>query len=226
MKQILKSATDKQVVFASAVTTLPFPPLVCGYVDDVWNIGDAVWPEFDIEIWAAATVNLTLAELWKGKLHPLVVADAVFTAANATDLFTKAAHGLRNGDGPVFPVNAGGALPTGLTVGEGYYVVLVDANTFRLATTRKNALAGTYVNITTDGTGTQTLQDSADTKRVHWHSMGLLGNYGDGAIALAEQKAYTARCKHDPKAIAYTISATLSAAVATSGMGTPIVEEE
>ena len=51
-----------------------------------------------------------------------------------------------------------GALPTNLTANTLYYVINVDANTFRLATTYDNAIGGTAINATT-GTqsGTHTL---------------------------------------------------------------------
>lgn len=93
--------------------------------------------------------------------------DIAFTAANASELFTSAAHGMATGDGPFRVSNAGGALPTGLAVDTDYWVIadvangVVDpVNTFQLATSKANALAGTELLITTDGTGTQTLRRS------------------------------------------------------------------
>lgn len=96
----------------------------------------------------------------------LVVADAVFTAANATEIFTATAHGLLTGDGPINVSNSGGALPTGLTAATDYWIIKIDANTFYLATSLANAIAGTNLTITTDGTGTQTLSDVASTARL------------------------------------------------------------
>ncbi len=96
---------------------------------------------------------------------PLVVPDFVFTAANGSDTYTSVAHGLLTGDGPVRVVNSGGALPAGLVAATDYWVIRLTADTFKLATTLALALAGTPLNITTDGTGTQTLQDTGSTKR-------------------------------------------------------------
>lgn len=45
-----------------------------------------------------------------------------------------------------------GTLPAGLSTSTTYYVISVDANTFKLATSRANALAGTAINITDQGT--------------------------------------------------------------------------
>lgn len=84
-----------------------------------------------------------------------------FTADNTTDRCTAAAHGWNTGDGPIQLTNSGGALPTGLTALTDYYIIKVDANTFQLATSLANALAGTAVNFTTDGTGTQTATPTA-----------------------------------------------------------------
>lgn len=73
--------------------------------------------------------------------------------ANATETFTETSHGLSTGD-PLFYV-AGTAAPTGLTDETVYYAVYVDANSFRLASSYANALAGTLVTISDDGTGNQ-----------------------------------------------------------------------
>lgn len=42
---------------------------------------------------------------------------------------------------------------TGLTTGTAYYVIKIDADNIKLATTAANAAAGTAINITADGTG-------------------------------------------------------------------------
>jgi len=72
-----------------------------------------------------------------------------FTAANATNLFTSAGHGLSNGD-VVLVSNSGGALPSGLSTYTPYYVINRTTNDFQLSTTA----GGSAVDITTDGTGT------------------------------------------------------------------------
>ncbi len=98
-----------------------------------------------------------------GQLYPFV--GKVFTAVNATETFTATAHGLQTGDGPVQVSNAGGALPTGLAAATDYWVIKVTANTFKLATSFLNAMAGTNLLISTDGTGTQTLVSTGGTIR-------------------------------------------------------------
>lgn len=49
-----------------------------------------------------------------------------------------------------------GALPTGLTAGTTYYLKPIDANTFNVATTAANALAGTFINTSGSQSGTHT----------------------------------------------------------------------
>lgn len=93
------------------------------------------------------------------------LADLTFTADNTTELFTSTAHGMSTGDGPYRVSNSGGALPSGLSVDTDYWIIADVANgvadpvnTFQLATSKANALAGTELLIADDGTGTQTLR--------------------------------------------------------------------
>lgn len=79
-----------------------------------------------------------------------------FTITIATPgVGTLTGHTLATGDA-VIPTTTG-ALPTGLTAGTTYYAIRVDADTFRLATTLANALAGTAINTTGSQSGTHTL---------------------------------------------------------------------
>jgi hypothetical protein len=94
-----------------------------------------------------------------------VYADQVFTATNSTNVFSAVGHDLEQGDGPFQVTNSGGALPAGLTALTDYWVIVLNANTFQLASSLDNADAGVAVDITTNGTGTQTLVDTPDTER-------------------------------------------------------------
>lgn len=69
---------------------------------------------------------------------------------------TKTAHGLATGDQVYLQTT--GALPTGLSANTTYYVIYVDANTFRLATSLANAQAGTAINTSGSQSGTHTLR--------------------------------------------------------------------
>jgi len=82
-----------------------------------------------------------------------------FTVNTTTDVFTATGHGFTQNQG-VWVSNSGGALPTAsggnLAASTNYFVILIDANTFKLARTRALAVAGTAIDITGAGTGTHT----------------------------------------------------------------------
>lgn len=62
---------------------------------------------------------------------------------------TVAAHGMVTGQ----QINLTGALPSGITAGV-YWAIVVDADKFKIATSKANALAGTAVDLTEAGGGT------------------------------------------------------------------------
>lgn len=98
--------------------------------------------------------------------NPFVIADdTVESVSAAANTLTLTAHGLLTGDGPV-RLTSSGTLPGGLATGTDYWVIKVDANTIKLATSLVNALAGTPIDITGAGTGTHTLSDTSETRRV------------------------------------------------------------
>jgi len=80
----------------------------------------------------------------------------LFGVDTSDDGLLSAGHGMQTGDGPV-RVTTGGGLPAGLSAGVDYYVIRIDADRFKLATSAANALAGTAVNLTTKGSGTHQL---------------------------------------------------------------------
>ena len=65
-------------------------------------------------------------------------------------------HGLITGD--CVELTTTDALPTGLSVNVNYYVIYIDTNTFNLATTYENALAGTKIDTSGTQNGTHTLR--------------------------------------------------------------------
>ena len=124
--------------------------------------------------------------------------DPTFTADSSTDELHAVAHGLKNGDGPVRVSNSGGGLPTGLAAATDYWAIFVDVDNIKLATTQANAIAGVAINITTNGTGTQTLLHQATMFRpsdpftvtalavANWFSIGATDI---GAINIAQTHA-------------------------------------
>lgn len=79
-----------------------------------------------------------------------------FTTVDQTEnTATVTAHGFATG--MKFQLTTSGGLPTGLSLATDYYAIVVDANTIKFATSQANALAGTAVDLTGAGTGTQTV---------------------------------------------------------------------
>lgn len=79
-----------------------------------------------------------------------------FTADSTTDLITIVSPlptGLK------VRVSTTGALPGGLVAATDYYLIRASASTYYLSVSLAAALAGTYIDLTTNGTGFQTLYE-------------------------------------------------------------------
>lgn len=83
------------------------------------------------------------------------------TVDASTDEITIASHGFTTG--LKVQASSTGTLPTGLSTSTDYFVIVVDSNTIQLATSLANALAGTNIDITDQGTdgATHTIEVSA-----------------------------------------------------------------
>lgn len=187
-----------------AATTAPFPPISFGSVPAGWSGGSiGVVPEIDIDLLpSGSTGTLTDGKIYAGRLFALVNADDTFTATNATETFTAVAHGLFTGDGP-FLVSSSTTLPAGLSATTNYWIIRVDADNFKLALSLAAAGAGTVVAITTDGTGTHTIADTADTMKVVWRRLGTPWP----SISLASaREGESVRVQHNPRVVAYAVA--------------------
>lgn len=102
-------------------------------------------------------LNAVVGKNYTAAFAPLAsLTGLVVTADSTTDKLNHVAHGWNTGDGPIQFTNSGGGLPAGIVAVTNYFVIKVDADNFQIATTLALALAGTQVDITTNGTGTQT----------------------------------------------------------------------
>lgn len=118
--------------YAPFITTLPTGYLACN---------------------GAAVSRATYASLF----NALCASLGTVTMTIATPcVVTLSAHGLQTGDSIYLTTT--GALPTGLAQNTRYWVIKVDANTFNLATSLANALAGTKINTTGSQSGVHTLR--------------------------------------------------------------------
>lgn len=110
----------------------------------------------------SAAIDLKGSECWSLEL---VIANATPSAkvmgVATGNTFTMTAHGFATG--LVGQCTTTGALPTGLSTSTNYFVIVVDANTIKLASSLANALAGTPITLSSAGTGTNTFTATALT---------------------------------------------------------------
>lgn len=90
---------------------------------------------------------------------------SAFTAVAATDVISHLFPRFETGS-PVRVSNAGGALPAPLAAATTYYWIRVSQFTGKLAASEVDALAGTAIDLTTDGTGTNTMTMGASAGNV------------------------------------------------------------
>lgn len=83
------------------------------------------------------------------------VVGAVSISIASPGLLIYNLHPFKTGD--CIHLTTSGALPTGLSANTNYYVIVNDNNTFWIATTYANALAGTKINTSGTQSGTHTL---------------------------------------------------------------------
>lgn len=76
-------------------------------------------------------------------------------------------------------VSSSGTLPTGLSASTNYFVIVIDANNIKLATSSANARAGTAINITGIGSGTHTITQWEDPDAASRFAMNVGANSGD-----------------------------------------------
>lgn len=116
-----------------------------------------------------------------------VVIDATSTSVVNTDAETIEirGHSYVTGDALIYTVTADETEIGGLTSGTTYYAIRVDSDTIKLATTAQNAAAGTAINLSAVGTGTEdTLQllrsdvffvDEAEAQQAENKARGITG---------------------------------------------------
>ena len=116
---------------------------------------------------APSTYNYSSADPFTFNDFICKIGASTFTFASATDLditantITKIDHGMATGDSVT--LSTSGTLPTAtpaLSAGTTYYVIYVDANKFKLADSKANALAGTAIDITAAGSGVHTVTNT------------------------------------------------------------------
>lgn len=152
--QVEKLATDPAP--QNAVLSSPVKLAVCNtcpsgytFVEDRKRIiveGAAFGP------FATESEKQTLADNLAAQVFPPAFFDGATQINSGTDVFTIPTHGFVTGEAVVFTE---GAVPVpGLTSLETYYIIKVTDNTFSLAATKNNALAGIKINVTATAAAT------------------------------------------------------------------------
>jgi len=127
--------------------------------------------DYDLETgwtyWAARTLNNSMLDAYTNTFAhtDIDIKDETFDETNVNhplDLFEVNSHGYTTGDEVVFNVDAG-VPPNPLVDTTTYWIIRINANQFKVASSEANALAGTAINITSNGSGDFQLNAVAGT---------------------------------------------------------------
>jgi len=142
-----RSGGDVEAAVAAAVAATRVP---AGSV--AWTVLESS-PAGWLLMNGSAVSRSTYADLYLA-CNPVV---GTFTSTIAAPaVLTLTSHGLYTSQRVALTTT--GALPTGLAAETNYWVIRVDANTFRLATSLANAFAGTAITTTGSQSGTHTIR--------------------------------------------------------------------
>jgi Pectate lyase superfamily protein len=116
-----------------------------------------------------------------------------YTAVNAgTDTITKVAHGMLSGMGPYY-LSSDGTLPGGISPSPTkHFAIRVTDDTFKLATSWQDAEAGTGIDITSQGTGTQKLRGTGSASKGQFGFHVTQDNLDNSVSPIGEGFAYLA----------------------------------
>lgn len=121
--------------------------------------------------------------------------DVNFNSATAVNITTETinitSHGFGNSKAVVYHSNGGTAIGN-LTSGVTYYVIKVDSNNIKLATTYTNAIAGSAINLSSLGTGTQYFSTQYTTQfnpvpYTYDYTVSIFVKYIDDGLQIIEQ---------------------------------------
>lgn len=94
----------------------------------------------------------------------------------AADTIRITGHGLTTGDQVTFSTSAALPSPFNVFPDSIYYVIAIDANTIKLASTNRNALTGIALDITTEATDSFTIRVTTDAEIYYQVSRNLVDN--------------------------------------------------
>lgn len=174
----LTSGTSVMATSVSGATTVYYTPAVGNLVPlyDGANFNPTVFPEVsqttsDTTKSPLAVAALTCYDLFgwddsgtkRVTRGPAWLTSATVTITIATPgVITWTGHNIYSGAPVIFTTT--GALPTGITASTIYYANVINANTFNIATTMANLVAGTYVATSGSQSGVQTASNSTTAR--------------------------------------------------------------
>jgi hypothetical protein len=153
------------------IVTIPYRDLIFrdGYGDARYYGGYGPYSNITFEVTSAATAGsqeivgkITSSATSPMNMNMEIVSGKVNVADNN---FVLANHPYHTSD--MVRITSTGTIPAGLTAGTDYYIIKNDYWSFRLATSLENAENGIAIDITSQGTGTHTI--NLQRVRIFWN---------------------------------------------------------
>lgn len=150
------TGTDIELLVATAINALTGFTAVITTANSTTHMNcTAAWAG----VVTAPTVYSRAGAAGTGSITKSVTTPGTSAAVSTVaDTATITAHGQFTGS--KVALTTAGALPTGLTA-TNYWLIVVDANTVQFASSLANSAAGTAIDLTTPGYGTQTITPTA-----------------------------------------------------------------
>lgn len=123
-------------------TSFPIAPIDVAYLDGFFIVPEGNTNKFRLSMFNQGMV-------WGPAVD-------VFTADSTTDLLTVASTANYQTGVPI-SFSTTGTLPAPLNASDTYFVIRISATTIKVAATYDDAIAGTAIDLTTNGTGTNTI---------------------------------------------------------------------
>lgn len=134
-------------------TGFPANPIDVCYIDGFFLVASGGTNNFQLSLFNNGMV-------WSGGF-------ATFTGSSSTSILTLSTNNANFATGVPVTLSTTGTLPSPLVAGDTYYVIMVGSSTtnpgtIKLATSYANAIAGTNIVLTTNGTPTNTITVSGE----------------------------------------------------------------